>query len=179
MKPAIELPEVVCPTPIDENYRMSDTSQKWKIGDVFTVQTADTRHVLGQVIGREAEILNSVSVAFFDLRFESWRDAANVQDLPLDRLFASLLTTRDLLDSGEWRVVCNRASTIPSSLFPYESLRTSGFVGARIIGSGNVNEFLDAFYGLAAWDDWHDPNYLDGLLISLEKKPANLLYKHQ
>lgn len=31
----------------------------------------------------------------------------------------------------------------------------------------------------APWDDWHDPEYLDKLLISPDKKPENLIYKNK
>jgi hypothetical protein len=53
-----------------------------------------------------------------------------------------------------------------------------GFVGASVHGSGILNEFVNAFYGLTPWDDWHDPYYLDHLLVSPEKKPVQrLVYK--
>ena len=30
---------------------------------------------------------------------------------------------------------------------------------------------------LAPWDDWHDPFYLDKLLLSPDKKPKNVILK--
>ena len=45
-------------------------------------------------------------------------------------------------------------------------------IGAKIIGSGIVNEFVEAFYGLVPWDDWKAPHYLDSLLISEAAKPV-------
>lgn len=30
-----------------------------------------------------------------------------------------------------------------------------------------LNSVGCAFYGLAPWDDWHDPRYLDGLLLMM------------
>jgi len=44
-------------------------------------------------------------------------------------------------------------------------------------GAGIVNEFLNAYYALRAWDDWYDPAYFDGLLLSPEKKPTRLMFK--
>jgi hypothetical protein len=66
---------------------------------------------------------------------------------------------------------------VPKENLPYESLRNKGFVGAKVVGSKNVNELLNAYYGLSPWDDWKDPTYLDKLLISPEKKPTTVKYK--
>lgn len=86
-----------------------------------------------------------------------------------------MLTTRDLLDSGQWKVVASYLR----ERFPFESLRQNGFVGTKVVGSRNVGEFANAFCGLTIWDAWADPNDLDRLLIRLDVKPENLLYKKQ
>ena len=49
-------------------------------------------------------------------------------------------------------------------------------MGAKVVGSANVGALCDAFYGLARWDDWKDPEYLDKLLLSPEKKPRGVRY---
>lgn len=41
------------------------------------------------------------------------------------------------------------------------------------------DDFIKAYFSLALWDDWHDPEYLDKLLISPDKKPENLIYKNK
>jgi len=43
-------------------------------------------------------------------------------------------------------------------------------------GSGNMREFVNAFYGLAPWNGYFDPNYFDKLLIDPSKRPKNLLF---
>jgi hypothetical protein len=73
--------------------------------------------------------------------------------------------------------VGSRPVSVPKESLPYEALREKNFVGASVRGSGIVNKFLNAFYSLHAWDDWHDPNYLDKLLISPTMKPSSLIYK--
>ena len=45
---------------------MGAKKQKWSIGDLFAIRRKDGRYIAGQVIGREPEVLNSVSVALFD-----------------------------------------------------------------------------------------------------------------
>ena len=156
---------------------MGRRRQAWSVGSVFTVALKDGQHALGQVISYEPEVLNSVGVALFDSRVPTREDAL-VGEPALANAFAILFATRDLLDSGVWQVSGDRAVAIPKRLFPYEHLRATGFIGARVIGSGIITEFLNAFYALAPWDDWHDPQYLDRLLLSPAKKPQRLVYKN-
>jgi hypothetical protein len=152
-------------------------TQRWSIGDIFLVRNLDGAECIGQIVGQEREVLNSVSCAFFDRRIHNKSDLENIQTLPPELVFAVLFVTRDLLDSGLWRVIGQFPVTLPRDYFPYEQLRASGYIGAKVIGSKNVNDFLNAFYGLMPWDDWKDPAYLDKLLISSGKKPAHLKYK--
>lgn len=152
--------------------------KKWKVGDLFVVQTSDGKFVLGQIVGREASAMNSISVAFFDRRVDSPKQAVEAaSSVSANDAFAILFVTRDQLDSGKWQLVGCFEPIIPPAMLPYENLREKRFVGATITGSGIVNKFLDAFYALRPWDAWHNPNYLDGLLISPAKKPSNLIYK--
>jgi hypothetical protein len=154
-------------------------TQAWKVGDLFLVETVDKMHVIAQVVAQEPQVLNSVSCAFFDCRVKSEDELAQLKDLSLSHLFSALFVTRDLLDNGTWRIIAHRPIIISKEHLPYEHLRTKGYVGAKVIGTANVREFLNAFYGLIPWDDWKDPAYLDGLLISPDKKPKKLKYKNQ
>lgn len=153
---------------------MGKRRQVWSVGDVFLVELQDGTSVVGQIVGQEKQALNSVSCAFFDLRV---RSEAEVGELPLSAIFSILFVTRESLDRGIWRVIGNRPVTLPTDRLPYESCRSTGFVGAKIRGSGIVEKFLNAFYGLLPWDDWYDPVYLDGFLTSPDKKPRNLIFK--
>lgn len=155
---------------------MGRKKQSWGAGDVFVVEMGDGRCAVGQIVGREAGVLNSVSVAFFDQRCERPEDAPHLP-LTLDRVISVVFSTRDLLDSWTWRVVGNRPVVVPQHLLPYEATRASGWVGAKVIGSGNLRKFLDAYFGLRAWDDWHDPEYLDRFLLSPDKKPKTVILK--
>jgi hypothetical protein len=156
---------------------MARRKQSWNIGDIFTVQIKDQRFVLGQIVGREAEVLNSVSVAFYDLRCDAIQEAQDISSLDLEKIFSILFVTRESLDSGDWQIVGSCAINIPKEWMPYEHLRSKRFVGAKVIGSGIIDEFLNAYYALVPWDDWKDPQYLDRLLLSVDKKPSRLLFK--
>lgn len=146
--------------------------QAWGLGSLFGIPLADGSKMLGQVLGVEPMVLNSVACALFDQRADGGAPI-------VDNLVAVMLTTRDLLDNSVWEVIGSAAVEVPKVHFPYESLRSESFVGAEVIGSRNVGEFANAFFGLSPWDDWADPEYLDKLLISKDKKPKKLLYKSQ
>ncbi len=74
-------------------------------------------------------------------------------------------------------VIGNAKVEIARRDFPFESLRSQYFIGAKIYGAKIVGEFANAFCALCPWDDWADPKELDKLLISPAKKPCNLVYK--
>lgn len=150
--------------------------QQWKVGDIFTVPQLDGNKSIGQVL--DIPLPNIVSCAFFDIRVsgdQPVRDFAFAEE-DHGKIVAAIWTTPDLLHLGKWVVIGHQQPQLPREAFPNEELRGSRWVGAKTYGSGNVEKFLDAFYSLRAWDDWHDPTYLDGLLISPEKKPENLIY---
>ena len=155
---------------------MATQRQRWQVGDLFKIALSDGSAALGHIVAREAEVLNSVTCALFDIKVP---ESCPPECPPFpgeEALIACLFTTHDLLNRGTWPIIGQVASQLPISCFPFEDCRKKGWVGAKVIGSGNVRTFLDAFYRLAPWDDWADPNYLDRLLISPQKKPKNLIY---
>lgn len=50
-------------------------------------------------------------------------------------------------------------------------------MGAKVIGSGNVERFLNAFYALTPWDQMKDPNYFDKFLLTSEHRPLRLHFE--
>lgn len=145
---------------------------KWQEGDCFVIPLKDGTGLLAQILKREPKAMNSVSCALFDQRVHP----GGINEPQMSRLFSTILTTHDLLNSGRWKVTHSAKISVPVDKFPYEFLREKSFVGARIIGSGIIEKFANAFCGLYEWDKWADPNYLDKLLISPEVKPRNLRY---
>lgn len=153
---------------------MGKRKQNWSAGDCFAIPLRDGRFMLGQVLRDEREGLPKVSCALFNTILDSTSSRAEPK---LEHAIAILFTTADLLDRGYWKVVQTTSVVVPQSLFPFESLRKVGFVGAKTYGSGNVNHFANAFLALDPWDDSADPEYLDKLLLSPDKKPSTLLFK--
>jgi hypothetical protein len=144
----------------------------WSAGSVFLVPLRDGTHCPGLVIAAEPSALNSVSIALFDQK-DDW--VGTTPTLNIDRIFSLLLVTRDLLDSGRWPIISRQAECDLLDRDPYERIRREGFIGAKVRGSANVEEFANAFYGLLPWDDWYLPNYLDEFLLTPEKKPIDRL----
>ncbi len=147
--------------------------QQWNVGDVFLVRQGDDQWSAGQIL--DQMMPNVVSCAFYDVRVA--QPEAVLLPLVPGALIAVASVTRDGLDSGTWKVVGNAPIGVERRLWPNEQFRNAGWIGAKIYDAGIVEEFFEAFHGLVPWDNWKDPNYLDRLLISPEKKPANLVYK--
>lgn len=159
---------------------MPRKKQQWSIGDFFTIPLNDETWTCGQIVGREKDALNSVVCVFFEgPRFEQESDIDIEADL-LDRgVFALLFVTRDLLDNHRWKVIGDRTPLEYGQTKLIETARENRYIGTSIQGSGVTEKFCNAYYGLHPWDKWHDPEYLDGLLIDPSKKPdpSQLIFK--
>ena len=151
------------------------TKVNWSEGDIFAIPLQNGQFLLGQELAKETSI-GAGGVAIFDARLDK---LCEPPALTLDAVIAILFTTRDQIERGNWPIVARRGVVVPKDRFPYESTRASGFVGAKIVGSGNVVEFANAFCALAPWDKWADPAYLDKMLVTPDKKPSDLIYSKQ
>jgi hypothetical protein len=154
---------------------MRKKKQKWDIGDVFVVPLEDGTYSSGQVISCEDSAMGSVVCAFSSDKSETVRSAVDTNFGGI--LIAVLFVTRDLLDSGKWQVVDNRPIVSFEQYLNLSELRKKGFVGVKIVGSFNVTTLLNAFHKLIPWNNFHNPNYLDSLLVSSDRKPADILLK--
>jgi hypothetical protein len=156
-------------------HRMKRKRQDWTVGDVFTVKTSNARYAVGQVLDHPGPLV-SVAVALFDHILEA-PDAALSSELSRARLISAVFTSDDLLDSGRWQVVGRRAIALPRKVFPGAHTLAKGGVGEKVIGSFNLATFVEAYFGLAPWDRFQDPAYMDKLLISPARKPTKLIFK--
>ena len=125
----------------------------------------------GQVLSLEAAALNSVACAFWP----EYND--DVAGILATRPISIEIVTPDLLKRKIWPILGNAPVVVPLTLRGYEQYRDKEWVGAEIVGSGNIRELLMAWRGLVPWDDFHDPNYLDGLLLPGMKPPPTARYK--
>ena len=148
----------------------------WTPGDFFAVPLADGSYSIGQVVGYEPEALNSALCAFFSRHVVKLPTSISAPPTS-DELVAILFVTRDLLDSGTWKVL-GRGEPLPAA--PHinlDTLRARRFVGARVVGSGIAMKLMDAYFGLYPWNGFAQSDYLDKLLISIDRRPRNVLLK--
>ncbi len=148
--------------------------QAWKAGDYFTIPLADGAFSLGQVIGIEPQALNSAICAFFAKKAEQF-STEMTREIGRNDTVSVLFVTRDLLDSGDWRVFSNGQEIDPTQYFPLIDMRRKGFVGTKVIGSGIVIKLMNAYYGLHPWNAFYKPDYLDELLVSPDRKPRTVV----
>ena len=151
--------------------------QRLKEGDVFVVPLSDGTFSLGQILARERQALNAIACAFYKIRIVNGPTVEVPASLPQDQVISIILTIPDALNRAAWPVVTDRAIPTSIAVRPYEKYREAKWVGARIIGSGIVVQFLNAYFGLAPWNVMHDPNYFDGLLLDGSLRPNHLVFK--
>ena len=152
---------------------MSKRHNVVEAGDVFLVPLLDGRYSVGQVL--DFMMPNAPSCAIYG-QTTPFPPERPIEILRND-VICSVSTTRDLLDSGRWKVVANRSVQLERARWPNEQFRSRNWVGAVTQGSGIVENFLNAFHGLAPWDRYKDPNYFDEMLISEAIKPQVLVFK--
>lgn len=155
---------------------MGKRLQSWKAGDIFAVPVSVDEMGLGQVISEEQPCMDSVLCAFFLDSFQTQSDVDSYVPSS-NRLMSVQLTTRDLLDLGKWRVCKTCTPLDVTNLFPIVALRKNEYVGARIRGSKQMSELVSAYHRKSVWDDFHDPKYLDGLLLPGVQRPKGVILK--
>lgn len=151
-------------------------NQKWQNGDVFLIPLLDGTYAVGQVIRKTKEAMDSAVCAFFDMRLDD-ADPLEVGKLTEESLVALKFCSVGLLDAGEWKVVDSRAPFDTSRYVDLDQLAENMYIGVRVVGSAILRELMNAYYALSPWNAFHDPEYLDKLLISPEKKPKNVVIR--
>ncbi len=83
-----------------------------------------------------------------------------------------MFITEESLDKGFWLIIQQGIvnKNILKQYFPNIDLIEQGnIIGINTEGSAIIDDFIKAYFSLAPWDDWYDPEYLDKLLISPDK----------
>lgn len=149
-------------------------TQQWAVGDFFTVKLADGSYSIGQIV--DVPMPNVVSLAFFDRRLET-QISFDSNELTKDEIISLAWVIPSHLDRGVWTVFSSGPVLVAQDQFPNEAIRAKGWVGSKTYTGAILEAFLNAYYALSAWDQFHDPEYLDRLLISALKKPTRLKFK--
>jgi hypothetical protein len=148
---------------------------KFGAGDVFLVKQSDGLVTVGQVMDCP---MSCATVALFAPRIND-PQSVSLYRLDTKHIISAVTCTPELLKSKVWPVVDRRPVVLEQRRWPSESTRAQKWVGMEIQGAGIVRLFLEAYYGLALWDDWHDPKYLDGLLFESVPRPASVRMKNR
>lgn len=147
---------------------------KWNNGDVFAIPLEDGSYSVGQIL--DLMMINIVRIALYDEKVKDIHNSNLNQFCKTDNLVSLVTCTREQLDYNIWKIIGNKEQVIPLKMFPYEDKRDNGWIGAITYDAAIIEDFVNSFYGFLPWDDWHDPNFLDELLIDKSKKPSNLIY---
>ena len=147
---------------------MARKKQKWQVGDYFGIPIEDDFLAVGQILGK----YDWIGVACL------------ITKMKIDKndVIAAMFITEESLDKGFWLIIQQGIvnKNILKQYFPNIDLIEQGnIIGINTEGSAIIDDFIKAYFSLAPWDDWHDPEYLDKLLISPDKKPENLIYKNK
>jgi len=148
---------------------------EWKFGDVFLIPLKNEKYATGQIL--DLQMPNIVRVALYDEIVEDTTKFNLQQCCNLNNLISLIASSREQIDYNVWKIVGNKLVSIPKKDFPNEEFRKKSWVGAKHYDAALIEDFMNSFYALLPWDDWFDPNYLDQFLISIDKKPKNLIYK--
>jgi hypothetical protein len=145
----------------------------WEFGAVFAVPLPDGTFGLGQAVA--AMLPNVVYCAFTKQRTGDL--ALGMPALTPTDVVSRVPVTREQLDYAAWPVLGNAPMLCTRQDFAAEATAPRGFVGATVYDAALAENFLAAYHALAAWDDWHQPDYLDRWLTSPSVKPAQLAWK--
>lgn len=146
------------------------------MGDVFLVPVDERTSCAGQVVKDQAEVLGAVAVCLFDVPcMQELAADTPAPEIDVSTMFSAIMTTDDFLQTRRWPIVGSCTPVIPMEAAPGEEFRDRGYIGAKVYGSGILEQFVRAFYGKAPWDDYYLPDYFDAMLISPEWKPIERL----
>ncbi|MBY6286469.1 hypothetical protein K6121_08890 [Neisseria subflava] len=161
---------------------MARKKQKWQVGDYFGIPVEDDFLLaVGQILGKYDWI--GVACLITKMKISS-KNLPLYEDIKIDKndIIAAIFITEESLDKGFWPIIQQGIvnKNILKQYFPNIDLIEQGnIIGINTEDSAIIDDFIKAYFSLAPWDDWHDPEYLDKLLISPDKKPENLIYKNK
>jgi len=147
------------------------------IGNIFGVPLSNGNFVIGQIVGRETDVLNSVTCAFYSKQVDIVQKNENGVSISNEDLISVQFVTPDQIKNKNWKILGNIKVTIPKKFMPYENTRKHGWVGAKVIGSGIMCKFIEAYFGYDYWDQMHDPDYFTKLLIETKPIPKSAKFK--
>jgi len=145
----------------------------WEPGAQFAVPLPDGSYGIGQAI---ALMMPNVVYCALTSHRALALPAAPAAVSPAD-VVSRVAVSREQLDYGAWPILAATQLLAEKADFTNEKFASVGYVGAKVYDAALAEEFLAAFHGLAPWDDYHDPHYLDAWLTSPARKPIALRFR--
>lgn len=153
--------------------RVGRRNAKFGDGDIFGVAMPDGRFAIGQVLSATPIALGAVGCALFDEVVGPRTQIVSTNST--GRAIAVQVVIPDLIKRHIWPIIGNLPPLVPPSRRPYEAFRERNWIGAKVLGSGVIRVFMSAYHGLVPWDEFHDPGYLDTLLLPGVAIPGNVV----
>ena len=122
----------------------------WSVGDVFTIPLSDGSYGFGQILFEKYKI--GVNCALFE--YKSPTMDKPVKEICRTKLISTLDTTSNLLDNFHWKVM--------GSLKPVAEVKA---FGSTSYSPNALDHLLEAYFGLAPWNDSKKENYYDEMLL--------------
>jgi hypothetical protein len=146
-------------------------------GRLFLIPLKADGFGIGQIVENHGKPLGAYSCLFFSKKLSTPKDTFSFDDLS-NRLISIQFVTPDLLWNGHWDVLSIEPVFVPEEKFISRPFQQKGsYVGANVVGSGNITEFLSAWHGQKPWNMVYDPEYFDKLLLENVIKPNSVFYK--
>ena len=147
------------------------------VGALVTVPLSDGRFAIGQIVGREPQVLNSGTCAFFRSRIGK-EEAVEPRDVLLPEDVASVqFVTGDRLKQGRWKIHAPVAVRLPKGDFPPRGVSGEWTDRREDDRSGIIESFLPAFHGLGYWNEVKKPEYHEHLLLPRISRPPGIKRK--
>jgi hypothetical protein len=156
-----------------ETKRRRRRAVPYSIGDVFGIPLLNGRLGLGQYVA-DGGAFGEAVCALADTTVAS---SDPVTAFPLGRVVSLVPVTREALKFGDWPVLAHYPALDPGSFDVWKAWVAQKWLRVDVHNSLIVEDFMNAYHGLAPWDMYFDPEYFDRMLISETVKPDNLVYK--
>lgn len=147
----------------------------WKVGAIFGVPIEEGLYCLGQILTHEKQCMDSILCAFTNVKSQAKYDQSSA--IQVSDLISIQLVTRDSIDEGIWPILGACEPLKIGQLFPIESFRAAEYVGAKIRGSGIMQNLVSAYNGNSNWDQYFDPLHFNKLLLPGVQRPVNAIFK--
>lgn len=152
--------------------------QQWQVGDYFGIPIQNESFAIGQILGRYDWI--GVACIISNIQTNKKTDLNKIE-IPDNNIISAIFITEESLNKGFWPILLQGCvnRTVLEKYFPnIDKVENGDIVGITTEGSAIIDDFIQAYFGLKAWNDWYESDFLDKeILISPDKKPDNVIYK--